>query len=128
MLIFIRNPVLGAVKTRLARTLGVAEALRIYHVLLVKTRNYAAGVVAERHLYYSEFIEDKDDWPRALFEKKCQVEGDLGARMEAAFRTAFESGAGKVLIIGSDCPELSSGLLNSKTPEGWPSGVLILAV
>ena len=37
----------------------------------------------------------------------------MGERMEMAFRSAFEEGAGKVLIIGSDCPELSSAALDA---------------
>ena len=32
-------------------------------------------------------------------------------RMEAAFQEAFDAGANKVLIIGSDCPELSGEIL-----------------
>ncbi len=113
LLIFIRNPQLGKVKTRLARTLGDEEALRIYHVLLEKTRAAALGVQAERWLFYSDFIDKNDDWPEADFSKKTQSEGDLGERMEQAFRTAFEAGAMKVVIIGSDCPELTGALLQT---------------
>ncbi len=111
LLIFIRNPQLGKVKTRLARTLGDEEALRIYHVLLEKTRTAALGIQAERWLFYSDFIEKNDDWPEADFSKKTQANGDLGERMEHAFRMAFEAGAEKVVIIGSDCPELTGALL-----------------
>ena len=113
LIIFIRNPELGKVKTRLARTLGDHEALRIYRFLLEKTRLAASGVRAERHLYYSENMAREDDWPIALFHKKQQSNGDLGERMESAFRNAFREGAEKVLIIGSDCPELSSTILDS---------------
>lgn len=106
LLIFIRNPQLGKVKTRLARTLGDEEALRIYHILLEKTREAALGCEAERFLFYSDFVDDQDDWSPAFFQKKIQHSGDLGARMESAFHHAFESGAQKAIIIGSDCPEL----------------------
>lgn len=113
LLIFIRNPQLGKVKTRLARTVGDEEALRIYHVLMEKTRLAALGVQAERWLFYSDFIEKNDDWPEADFSKKTQSEGDLGERMEQAFGTAFDAGAKKVVIIGSDCPELTDALLQT---------------
>ncbi len=112
LLVFIRNPELGKVKTRLARTLGDAEALRIYHILLEKTRAAALEAAAERHLYYTEMAQQQDDWPADLFQKKLQSPGDLGARMENAFQNAFAAGAEKVLIIGSDCPELNGALLN----------------
>lgn len=111
LLLFIRNPRLGQVKTRLARTLGDVEALRIYLILLEKTRQAALGVQAERWLFYSDFIETGDEWPEAGFQKKVQAGNDLGERMENAFRTAFDAGAGKVVIIGSDCPGLHGALL-----------------
>ncbi len=111
LLIFIRNPVLGKVKTRLARTMGDAEALRIYHILLEKTRAAALDVSAERWLWYSDFADLLDDWSNADFYKKIQHSGDLGERMEAAFGDAFDTGANKVVIIGSDCPDLTGGIL-----------------
>jgi len=112
LLIFIKNPVLGAVKTRLARTLGDAEALRIYHILLEKTRQAALETRAERRLFYSERIETGDVWAESAFQKFVQHGNDLGARMADAFRQTFADGAERVLIIGSDCPELNSTLLN----------------
>ena len=111
LLIFIRNPQLGKVKTRLARTMGAVEALRIYKLLLERTRRAAAGVLAERWLYYSDFIPAKDEWPETDFYKKIQHPGDLGVRMESAFREAFAAGAAKAIIIGSDCPDLSGVIL-----------------
>ena len=111
LLIFIRNPQLGKVKTRLARTMGDVEALRIYNLLLDRTRHAAQGVAVERWLCYSDFIPIQDEWPESDFKKKIQHPGDLGERMESAFREAFATGAAKAIIIGSDCPELSGELL-----------------
>ena len=108
LLIFIRNPELGKVKTRLARTVGEAEALRIYRILLEKTRLAASGCAAERWLLYSDWADEQDEWPNGLFHKKVQFPGDLGERMEAAFGAAFAAGAERVVIIGSDCPDLTA--------------------
>lgn len=107
MLIFIRNPQLGKVKTRIARTAGDAEALRIYHILLAKTRVAALGLHVKRLLFYSNFLEEQDIWNPHYFHKKVQEGDDLGARMRHAFETAFAEGAKKAIIIGSDCPELT---------------------
>ncbi|MBL7798188.1 MAG: TIGR04282 family arsenosugar biosynthesis glycosyltransferase [Saprospiraceae bacterium] len=112
LLIFIKNPVLGKVKTRLARTVGDAEALRIYLLLLEKTRLAALGARAERRLYYSDRIEAGDVWAGADFKKYMQHGPDLGARMAGAFRQSFADGADRAVIIGSDCPELDGVLLN----------------
>lgn len=113
LLIFIRNPQLGRVKTRLARTVGDAEALRIYHVLLEKTRAAALGVEAGRRLLYSDFIDTNDAWPNDRFHKLVQGTGDLGERMAQAFREAFADGARKAVIIGSDCPRLDGAVLRA---------------
>lgn len=102
---------MGKVKTRLARTLGDEEALRIYHLLLEKTRQAALGCDADRLLFYSDFVDAQDPWSPDFFQKKTQHSGDLGARMESAFQVAFESGAGKAVIIGSDCPELTGEIM-----------------
>ena len=117
LLIFIRNPQLGKVKTRLARTLGDVETLRIYHILLEKTRSAALGCQAERWLIYSDFVESNDVWHPDFFQKKVQHSGDLGERMEAAFQMAFEARSDKVVIIGSDCPELTGEILQQAFDE-----------
>lgn len=111
LLIFVRNPELGKVKTRLAATVGDAEALRIYHILLAKTRAAALGVGVKRTVYYSDAIEEPDIWNPLYFEKKTQHGPDLGGRMRHAFEAAFAAGAKKAVIIGSDCPDLSGPLL-----------------
>jgi len=106
LLLFIKNPRLGHVKTRLARTVGDVEALRVYRFLLDKTRDTALQVDARRMLFYSEQIQHDDDWLSSQFDKFVQAEGDLGVRMSSAFETAFAKGANRAVIIGSDCPEL----------------------
>jgi len=107
----IRNPELGKVKTRLARTTGDAEALRIYQFLLERTRISSQEVEARRMLWYSNFVAEQDEWLPEYFEKYVQEGNDLGARMRHTFQTAFDSGATKALIIGSDCPQLSGQIL-----------------
>ena len=66
LLLFIKNPRPGYVKTRLARTVGDAEALRIYHILLEKTRQAALQANAQPWLFYSDAITKNDDWPEKI--------------------------------------------------------------
>jgi rSAM/selenodomain-associated transferase 1 len=105
LLIFIKNPVLGKVKTRLAATLGAEQALAVYHQLLRHTRKTSLQIDAARFLYYSESIDLDDDWNSDDFYKKIQNGDDLGARMTHAFEEALNTSS-KVVIIGSDCPLL----------------------
>ena len=112
LLIFIKNPIPGKTKTRLAAQFGDDMALRMYARLLEHTRQAAQAVAARRLLFYSDFIDFRDAWPAASFHKHLQAPGDLGERMAAAFNTALVD-ADRALIIGSDCPGISADLLET---------------
>ena len=111
LIIFIKNPELGKAKTRLAQSVGPEKALQIYLALLGHTREVAQAVPARRMLFYSSFVDVKDAWPAADFDKYLQASGGLGERMEEAFRSAFDEQQGPVLIIGSDCAQLTSTIV-----------------
>ena len=110
LIIFIKNPEKGKVKTRLAAELGDERALAIYNSLLAHTRAACLAVPAHRLLFYSKQIDKRDDWPEADFDKQLQAGGELGQRIDLAFQAGFEAGA-PVMIIGSDCPQLSSTII-----------------
>jgi len=63
---------------------------------------------AKKYIYYSSFIDNEDDWSNEEFEKRLQSDGGLGARMTTAFHDTLET-CTEVVIIGSDCPQLTSG-------------------
>jgi rSAM/selenodomain-associated transferase 1 len=114
LLIFIKNPQLGKAKTRLAATIGKEKALEVYLLLLDHTRKVAMTSDAQKHLYYSEFIDDQDDWSNDTFVKHLQDQNpDLGQKMYTAFSELAKSGVKKALIIGSDCLELTPEIVNS---------------
>ena len=110
LIIFIKNPEAGKVKTRLAKDIGNENALTIYKHLLAHTRKIAIGVKANRHLFYDDSISLKDDWPEIDFKKFVQQGDDLGQRMLNAFENAFLNSQ-KVIIIGSDCMELNPDII-----------------
>ena len=57
LIIFIKNPVLGKVKTRLAASIGDVAALEIYKNLLDHTRIVTLGVDdTTRLLFYSDKV------------------------------------------------------------------------
>lgn len=106
IIIFIKNPALGKVKTRLAATIGDEAALAVYHKLSQRAREVALALDVPRHLFYSDFIDGNDAWDNALFIKKQQAGQDLGERMHLAFVDTLQT-AHKAVIIGSDCPLLT---------------------
>jgi rSAM/selenodomain-associated transferase 1 len=117
LIIFIKNPILGKVKTRLAATVGAKTALQIYKILCRLTQNVALQTAAHRYVFYSDFIDKTDDWAAPFFIKKLQKNiPDLGERMAAAFELIFKINKtlpNKILIIGSDCPDITSRLLTT---------------
>ncbi|MDP5106210.1 MAG: TIGR04282 family arsenosugar biosynthesis glycosyltransferase [Polaribacter sp.] len=108
LLIFTRNPELGKVKTRLAKTVGDETALEIYKFLLQKTRTVSSKVTSDKAVYYSVKIREHDLWDANSYQKHQQVGEDLGIRMCNAFKNGFEAGYEKVLIIGSDLHDLTT--------------------
>jgi len=110
LIIFIKNPQAGKVKTRLAASLGAEKALEIYLDLLQHTRRAALELTAKRYLFYSDFVDEKDEWQAADFFKKAQVGIDLGERMKNAFSEVLP-GHEKAVIIGSDLPGMTGEIL-----------------
>ena len=107
LLIFTRNPELGKGKRRLAATVGDKAALDIYTFLLEHTVKITNTLYAEKTVYYSEEIWEKDIWDTAIYKKKVQSGVDLGDRMANAFLDGFNNGFDKIIIIGSDMLDLN---------------------
>lgn len=112
LIIFVKNPVLGKVKTRLAADIGDERALEVYEQLLKITRNEAAKANCTRHVFYSDEIVS-DAWDDDSFNKFVQEGSDLGERMNNAFEQVFALGARKAIIIGSDCPGLTTEIIEN---------------
>jgi len=108
LMVFVRNPKLGTVKTRLAVTVGDKMALEIYMELMRHTAEVTQKLSADRKVFYSDKIEKYDVWTEMSFSKALQTKGTLGKRMENAFSSAFEQGYKKVLIVGSDLYSLKA--------------------
>jgi len=98
----------GAVKTRLAATVGDAAASGLYRRFLDTLLGRFGNVAQRRVLAYTpperraEFAAlAADTW-----SLEPQAAGDLGQRMQHYFTEAFRSGADRAVLIGSDSPTL----------------------
>ncbi|MFT4544773.1 MAG: rSAM/selenodomain-associated transferase 1 [Bacteroidia bacterium] len=111
LIVFVKNPVAGKVKTRLAKSIGNQKALEAYLLLLSLTRKAAEGANCTRHVFYSDDIVD-DEWSDTQFSKHLQIGSLLGEKMQNAFTEVFALGAKRAIIIGSDCPEISAELID----------------
>lgn len=111
IIVFVKNPRLGSVKTRLAETVGDRRALEIYEHLLELTAAAASDVQANRRVWYSDSIRLNDQFDNNLFDKDVQHGSDLGERMLYSVASGFEAGYQHIVVIGSDCPEVTGELL-----------------
>lgn len=110
LVILVKNPTLGAVKTRLAAEIGDEEALLVYKALLKYTRFITQDIQCSRLLFYSDYIDSNDGWQNETYIKFLQKGNDFGERMCNAFQVALSQHISAV-IIGSDCFELTSEII-----------------
>ncbi|MEM8894402.1 MAG: TIGR04282 family arsenosugar biosynthesis glycosyltransferase [Bacteroidota bacterium] len=110
LLIFVKNPIPGRVKTRLAKDIGDEKAVWVYKKLLDCTLEAVAPLDVSKSVWYGDELNEDDLWNGA--QKHLQHGNDLGERMSNAFDHAFQQ-SDKVCIIGSDCPQLSSQIINN---------------
>lgn len=111
LLIFAKNPIQGHVKTRLAATVGSKLALDIYTRLLKHTFTVCEPLQVIKTVFFTSSLEGTPGQPPASFYKKLQEGNLLGERMANAFSDAFQGGATRAVVIGTDCPGLSTEIL-----------------
>lgn len=102
IMVFVRNPELGRVKTRLAKTIGDQAALEIYEILSKHTAKIISEIDSDKLIFYSDKIQENDIWTAINCKKQIQTKGDLGEKMLDAFQYGFSLGYKKIIIIGSD--------------------------
>jgi rSAM/selenodomain-associated transferase 1 len=108
LIVFAKNPIKGKVKTRLAKTIGDEEALQVYNKLLSYTLIQCKKLTnCSKHIYYSTDLINihTDDF---IKNKKLQKGNSLGEKMKNAFEKSFEKKYEKIILIGSDCPEIKA--------------------
>jgi hypothetical protein len=105
--VFGRLPEAGVTKTRLIPALGTGGAAALYEAFLDDALAATAGI-ADRELW----VPGRPGAVRTLASRyptvriRTQPEGDLGARLSAAFETSFAGGIDYVVVLGSDHPTL----------------------
>jgi rSAM/selenodomain-associated transferase 1 len=115
--LFSRYPEPGKAKTRLIPALGEAGAAALQRVMTEKifaeTQEVCGGrAQAELELRFSaDTPEVMRAWPAPGTRCIAQGSGDLGARMARSFAEAFRAGLERVVIVGADCPALTSSVM-----------------
>jgi len=116
LMVFTRYPEPGKTKTRLIPVLGKVGAANLHRLMAKKT--IARGISLQKirplsvEIHYTGGSQQQmQDWLGTDIIYQNQIDGDLGARMTAAFQKCFDSGVDKCVIIGTDCPALKAEII-----------------
>lgn len=127
--VFVKHPVPGGVKTRLAAALGEKRAAQLYEAFVIDVANQLRCTADERFLCYAPADASAREYFRRLaaaeFRIWPQPESPLGVRMENFFHHAFELGARNVVLIGSDSPTLPASLIDRAFRELEQNDVVV---
>jgi uncharacterized protein len=116
LIIFTRYPEPGKTKTRLIPALGNVAAANLqremteHTILQVQELQKAIDISVEVRFAGGD-SQLMQDWLGLDLVYQSQGEGDLGLRMARSLFDAFQSGAEKVIIIGTDCPGVNAQIL-----------------
>jgi len=108
LIIFVKAPRPGTVKTRLGAALGPKAAVQVYVELVEALVTRLASLPnVELRFAPDDAAAEIQPWRKPGWLLVPQGPGGLGRRLERAFGEAFARGARRVVVIGSDCPEVS---------------------
>lgn len=111
LLLFVKLPLPGLAKTRLARTLGQERAVALYDAMVrdVLEALDATGLpLTVCHAPVAP-LDAYRDWLGRGRSFLLQEGDDLGERMAHALAKAFEDGAERAVLVGGDLPALVPG-------------------
>jgi rSAM/selenodomain-associated transferase 1 len=108
VIVFLRSPEPGSVKTRLARTLGAGAATELYRCFVSDLMAMLKRNGSPLHIFYTpaDAADRIAEWIGPGHRLTAQRGADLGLRMANAFREVFAQGARRALLVGTDLPDL----------------------
>ena len=112
VLLFVKEPKLGFVKTRLAASCGDRFALGLY-ILFVEDIIYTLQSNPSDFKLCGYPDLKLIDKTFGNFDNFLQVDGDLGIKIQSAFEQKFIDGYEKIVLIGSDIPHITNEILQT---------------
>jgi rSAM/selenodomain-associated transferase 1 len=108
LLFFLKSPEKGKVKSRLARVIGDDSAINLYRNLVAQMLSTLKRSTFPFYICFYPRNAEKPikDWLGREYRYTPQNGKDLGERMKNGFTEAFANGFRRVLLIGSDIPDL----------------------
>jgi len=114
VLLFVKVPEKGKIKSRLSKELGEDTTLSLYEnfVLDLLDMLKKQGRCFKICFYPADALENVQYWLGKEYSCMPQQGKNLGERMKHAFLEAFSDRFEKVLLIGSDIPDLTNSLID----------------
>lgn len=115
ILIFVKAPELGQVKSRLAAGIGSKHATELYKCFVLDLLKGLAPLHCKIQICLTppEGVEALQQWLGGNWSYQPQVGANLGERLHHAFSNAFAQGYQRVVVIGSDSPDLPAPILQT---------------
>ncbi len=117
LIVFTRFPKPGTTKTRMIPELGSEGAANLQRKMTEHTLAIARAArnnnVSLSVYYTGSELEDIKRWLGDDLDYNIQSEGDLGERLNNAFSSSLSNSAGKAVIIGTDCPDITTTIIAS---------------
>lgn len=114
LIIFVKYPEPGFVKTRLAEKIGKREAAGLYRLFAEAILARTEDACFSRIIFYSPSEKKSEimDWLGYKTGVYYPQRGDtLGERLSNAIEVTFKDGAGKVVTIGTDSPTIDKEVI-----------------
>jgi rSAM/selenodomain-associated transferase 1 len=123
LMLFTKYPKANKVKTRLIPAIGAENAVILHKILTEKTLttlnnvkkllNKTGKLKSDIFIFFDGCEEiNMRDWLGSDFYYVMQNGHDLGERMKNAFDYVFKKSYKKAVIVGSDCPDLNTDIVD----------------
>ena len=113
VLLFVRAPQRGRVKTRLAARLGADKTLALYRCFVEDIMATLNAGLYQPSIFYTPKDQKSvvQAWLGRNYHCLPQSGSNLGERMYQALRHIFHEPVKRAVLIGSDIPDLSTGII-----------------
>ena len=113
-IVFVRSPQIGKVKTRLSKALGEETVLKIYKAfgqdVIETVKKHTDHIRISYHPMGT--VDEVREWLGDGFHYMPQQGETLGDRMRNAFTRAFSDGFCRVVLVGTDIPDLPGSIID----------------
>lgn len=113
LIIFVKYPQAGFVKTRLSKTIGKQSAALLYKLFVETIIATTKDIFFKRIIFFTPPSKRKEfvKWLGKDLEFFPQRGNNLGRKMSNAFKEVFKHGAKRVAIIGTDSPLIDNRII-----------------